>query len=175
MSRTTAPTLTSWIGLAALLLGCPGDDEAEVDERGGSAMPLQVCEAHLSWDRACAELEPEPRQDPFWGESECQAGPWHLLQAAYIEAAADCFSSLPCERSDDACTSAGFAALGIESEEDLERDAELQRCVDLAHACDEVSEDFCFFFAVFTGPGRRQAAACLELDCAAASACFEQL
>lgn len=168
--------------LCAALLGCPaesGGDPGSGQDGGmqlgaasGAQPSTRLCDAHLTWDMACAKLEPEPRQDPYWGETECLMGPWRQVQAAYLDAAVECFASLSCEQSDDTCTAAGLAALGIEDETDLAGDALVQRCLELAASCQALLDDNCLFLAVFTPSGRGAAEACLDLPCDAIEGCL---
>lgn len=163
--------------IAGLSSACPADDGGTAGgasdggvQRGGSSPDL--CAAHLAWDMGCAELEPEPREDAFWGETECPMGPWDHARRAYLEAAAECFETLPCEGSDDVCVGAGLAALGIEDEADVADDALYQRCVELAHGCDGFISDACLGLVIFTDAGRALAADCLELECSAIQECL---
>lgn len=165
-----------------VLLGCPadsGDDPGSAQEGGGQAgagagaqASTRLCDAHLAWDMGCAALDPQPRQDPYWGETECLMGPWRHAREAYLDAAVACFESLPCEQFDDECTRQGLAALGIEDEADLAGDPLLQQCVELAASCEALSEDVCLSFAIFTPSSRSAAAACLDLSCDAIEACL---
>ena len=173
MTRVTAAIAI----VSATLLGCPGEgDEPSASEGGGnqpgSTSSTRLCDAHLAWDQACAALEPEPREEPYWGETECLMGPWQHVEGDYLDAAATCFDTLSCDSSDDACTAAGLAALGIDGPEDLDGDALLQQCMELAASCEELIDDACLSFAVYTEQGRNAAEACLELSCDAIEACL---
>jgi len=117
-------------------------------------------------------MDPQPRGDPYWGESECLQGPWEKVKPEYLRAAVACFETLPCERSDDACTAAGLAALGVEDESDLAGDALYQRCVEFALGCDGVVDDVCLFFPVFTDEAVAEAARCLDGACEGAPECL---
>ena len=171
MARLGAAFL--WCSLLSGCLDGSGDGSAS-----GSAAGLDygrddaLCGAHLAWDMACAELEGAPREGPFWGESECPMGPWELAQPSYIEAAAQCFETLPCEGSDDACTTVGLAALGIEDERQVAADPDYTRCAELSRSCDTLSEDLCGLFLIFTNRGRMLAGACLDLPCAGVASCL---
>jgi hypothetical protein len=175
---------TSLVIACGVLIGCPGDsgDGSSSTQGGGmqsgaganSQESTRLCDAHLAWDMGCAALEPEPREEPYWGATTCLMGPWHHVQSAYLEAAVDCFESLPCEESDDSCTGAGLAALGIEDEEDLADDARYQQCVALAADCQDLSEDACLSFAIYTPSSRSAAQACLDLACDAVEACLQE-
>jgi hypothetical protein len=139
---------------------------------GSAQAQTRICDAHLAWDKQCAALETAPREGEFWGETTCLMGPWRYLQAAYLDAAVSCFDSLPCERNDDTCITAGFHALGIDDDSDLQGDREIERCVALADTCGDLSEDVCFFFAAYTQQARRNAVSCLDLECSAIEDCL---
>jgi hypothetical protein len=159
------------------LFGCPGDD-AGAGTAGASpeaADPhaaMRLCDAHLAWDMGCAAMEPAPRTEPFWGETECLDGPWHYVPARYIDAVVDCFASLGCDSFDDECISAGFAALGIDDEADLADNVLYQRCLELAGGCDALNDDVCLNFAVFVEEGQKKIAPCLDLECGGIQDCL---
>ncbi len=168
----------------AISVGCWGGTESRLGGDGGSQSPVfseepayRVCQAHLAWDKNCAASKPRPPEEPFWGESECMNGPWRYVQQRVIDAMVACYDSLPCESSDDECTSAGFAAIGIETaaemEAYLESDPLAPRCGRIVEQCASLSGDSCYLFVLSTQTGRNAAASCLDLECGEIESCLD--
>jgi hypothetical protein len=166
----------------SLATGCACGNSDRGAGDGGSLSPFsfvgqsfKFCEAHLAWEKKCAAVEPTPREEPFWGETDCLNEPWHYVQQRFIDAAAACFASLPCESSDDPCTNAGYRAIGIETAADMENDALASRCGKIAEQCPDLNGDSCFRFVIFTQAGRSAVAACLDLECSQIDPCLHDL
>jgi hypothetical protein len=163
------------------LAGCAGEGGGASAGAGGSggtsaevdAMEQQErgCAAHASWEKRCAELDPMAGEEPTWGETECLMDPMPPLQAAYVEAAIECFDTLGCDAYDDECTSAGIEALGVD-EAQYDADPLVQRCLEIAGTCEEFNDDNCLTFVVYAPEARDAAASCLDLACAEVAPCM---
>jgi hypothetical protein len=80
-------------------------------------------------------------------------------------------ATLPCDSSDDVCTNAGLAAIGIHDPSDVADNARYQTCMTRTHEC-KVLDDTCLAFVLFTEQGRTRAAGCLDLACDRLGACL---
>jgi hypothetical protein len=157
--------VTVW--LCVLLGGCSedGDDGAAAGDGGaGGGQQLTPCAAHVAWVERC-QGEADFSYTTEWGENECPLLPWRHFEPAFIEADVACLETLACSELDDACTEAGFEALGFQDETDIPDDPIYQICYERADACPELIEDACGSLIAFTAEGRDAVRDCFGLAC----------
>jgi hypothetical protein len=149
--------------LLAALSACPATEEQPPPD-----VAATPCPAYLAWEKKCAA---DAEQGPFWGETECPKPLWSYVQSAVLKAMVGCLEALPCDSSDDTCTNAGLAAIGIHDPSDVADNALYQTCMARTHEC-KANDDACMAFLLFTEAGRTKAAKCLDVACDRLDACL---
>ena len=156
-----------WV-LWAVALGCGSDDGANGGSSAARAAASQTligehCTAWKSWFDRCGQ---PGDGDDFY--QECLGDRrWGLTWASVLQTYVTCFEQLPCEASDDQCTSEVFESLGISA-----NDALHTRCLARADQCPDVLDDNCAGVLVYNDDARAAIDACIDTDCASFGLCL---
>jgi hypothetical protein len=93
-------------------------------------------------------------------------------RADVIDAFTACLASLACDMNDDSCLEQALNTVTP----NWQQDALLNECSTRHDACQSsFSDDFCAAAVYFTETGRQRLRECINLDCAAISACLQGL
>jgi hypothetical protein len=171
-ARPRMRTLALLAACCALLTGCPkgGDNTDEESGSGSSPGSGDPCDEWKAWKLRC---EPDAGSGDLAYYDKCRTMHWDRVKPEFTEATADCFPTLSCDSSDDACSAMGYAAAGV-TDQSVEGDALVQDCVMTIAGCN-MGDDLCIDLSVLIDSARAQAQRCTGLGCDAAKGCLREV
>jgi hypothetical protein len=161
---------TGWVLLLALACsaagGCPGDDDETAIAIGGPGSTADPCDEWKAWKLRCT---PDASAEDLDYYDECRMLHWNKVEPAFTRAMAECFPTLSCGQSDDACSAKGFEAIGVTAQS-VDQDALVQECRGAIQGCG-FGDDLCVQLTALTDPARSDIKNCPKNACDAYDAC----
>lgn len=164
--------------LAFTLLGLGfGCGSTESETATSSADPSAMCEALCKYEARCAEsgVTPLPLEEC---KANClrKAGTNNVYRGDALAALRDCYGTLVCSASDDACFESAVYVVTSEPTSD----AVFQACTARHTECGsdgtgDFSDDHCASQLIFTPAAKASFDDCLKLPCEQINACWENV
>jgi hypothetical protein len=154
-------------GLAAFACGNTGTGGLGGTGGGATATDLQqLCASRCARNERCGSPDPSC-------QNNCANDIQHPgnIRKDFIDAYASCLDQLACDLSDDSCLEQAVNAVNP----NWQQDALFNECTTRRAACQSFTDDICAAALYFTDAARERLRECLNLDCAAISACLDDL